>query len=101
MNHRALILAGFVITVGLISYHEMKPVEKGGCARIPFPARIVFTGLTFGLIDLLAILSSELAGVIAIGIPIAAFVNNGFVTSCNPMNCQGTKPAHCGQAILS
>ena len=96
MNPRQLVIGGFVITVFMISWTEIRK-----CDRLPYPSRIVMTGLTFGLIDLLALVNAELGGVVAVGVVLAAIVNGGFVKTCNkPITCKTTAPPQCGSAIL-
>lgn len=74
-----MFLGGFIIVIGVITWND---ITKCPCERLPWPPRIVMTGLTFGLLDLFSIVNEELAGVVAIGIVLAALVNHGFVTDC-------------------
>jgi hypothetical protein len=96
MNAKHLVLAAFVVTVGVITWHEINT-----CCRLPFPSRIVMAGVTFGVIDLITLANSELGGVLGIGVAIAAIVNDGFVHGCNVPNCQPTKPPHCGGSVIA
>lgn len=91
-------MGGFVITVSTITWYEIQ-----NCQRLPFPSRIVMTGLVFGLVDLLSMINPELGGVVGIGIVLAAIVNKGFVTGengCATLPCRGTVPPHCGQSTI-
>jgi membrane protein CcdC involved in cytochrome C biogenesis len=85
MNKNHLMVGGFIITVGMISYYEIK-----NCHTIPWPPRIVATGIVFGMIDLFSIFSPELAGVIAVGFILAAIVNKGFNTSGDCQHSEAT-----------
>jgi hypothetical protein len=80
-------VAGFVITLAIISYSEVSR-----CKQLPWPPRIIGTGLVFGLLDLFSFVSEELAGVVAIGIVLAAIVNKGFVTNCSHTEAGTTQP---------
>ena len=71
------LLAGFIICVGIITYHDVKQ-----CRDLPWPPRIIGTGIVFGLLGALQLFSEELAGVMAIGFTLATAVNNGFVADC-------------------
>lgn len=77
MNPKHMFLAGFAITVGMITYGD---VSK--CHDVPWPPRIVATALVFGLLDLFSVVSEELAGVVAIGVVLASIVNKGFASDC-------------------
>lgn len=70
-------IAGFVITVGMITYGD---VSK--CKTLPWPPRFVAAAIVFGMLDLFSAVNEELPGVIAIGIVLAAIVNKGFAASC-------------------
>lgn len=83
MNPRFLFMGGFVITVGVISYYEVKE-----CHDLPWPPRIVATGAVFALLDAFSFFSPELSGVIAIGFMLAMVVNTKLNAS---VNCDPTK----------
>jgi hypothetical protein len=68
----------FAIAVAVICYQDLHT-----CHRLPWPPRLIFTGLFFVMVDLFSIVSEELAGVIAIGTTLAILVNKGFVGDCN------------------
>jgi hypothetical protein len=79
MNKRHLMMAAFLVTIGIITYGDISQ-----CHDMPWPPRYVATALAFGVLDLFSIVQEDLAGVIAVGIVIAAIVNKGFtVDSCN------------------
>jgi len=80
-----IFLAAFVIAVAVISYEDLHT-----CHRLPWPPRIIFTGLFFGLTALLSILNEELAAVVAIGAVLAILVNRGFVGDCTPITAAAT-----------
>lgn len=78
MNMKHGMIAGWAITVGMIVYGDITT-----CKTIPWPPRIVAAALVFGMLDIFSVISEELAGVVAIGIVLAAIVNKGFATNCN------------------
>lgn len=78
MNQKHFFLVGWVIVVGMIAYGDISK-----CKQLPWPPRIVAAALVFGLLDLFSALSEELAGIVAIGIVIAAVVNKGFAATCD------------------
>ena len=97
MNAKHFFLAAWAITVGTISYHEIHD-----CKKAPWPPRIIAAGLVFGLLDLVALASVELGGVLAIGVVLAALVNKGFIKDCQHYgtgNCQCTPQPHSYQFI--
>lgn len=59
-------LIAFFVAVGLVTWQEIKC-----CRDLPWPPRYVYTGLTFGLLDLVSLADEDLAGVIAIGFVLA------------------------------
>jgi hypothetical protein len=77
MNIKHAYLIAFAITVGIITWGDIKE-----CHEMPWPPRIVAAGLAFGMLDIFSIVSEELSGVIAIGIVLAAIVNKGFTANC-------------------
>jgi len=81
MNFKHLYLAAFVISVGAISYQDLHH-----CHRLPWPPRIIKTGIVFALLDIFSALNEELGGVLAIGIMLGVLLNKGFV----PDNCGDT-----------
>lgn len=83
MNKKHLFVGAFLITIGVISWGEIKE-----CHELPWPPKFVGAAITFGLLDLFSILSEDLASVIAIGIVLAALVNKGFTVNCQ--HAQGT-----------
>lgn len=85
MNTRHLYLWAFLLSVGAITYYDLKK-----CHHLPWPPRIIYTGLTFGLLDLFSLASEELAGVMAIGLVIATFVSNGWVKDCTAQTTAAT-----------
>lgn len=78
MNIKHAFLAGFAITAGIITWGDISQ-----CHEMPWPPRFVGAALAFGMLDLFSVVSEELAGVIALGIVLAAIVNKGFSTSCD------------------
>jgi hypothetical protein len=83
MNKKHLFIIAFLVTIGTISWGEIKE-----CHELPWPPKFIAAGITFGMLDLFSILSEDLASVIAIGIVLAALVNKGFTTNCQ--HAQGT-----------
>jgi len=67
----------FILIVAIITYNDMKK-----CHRLPWPPRFIFAGLTFFLMEAVAILDETVAGVMAIGFVIAIYMKDGFVSSC-------------------
>jgi hypothetical protein len=51
---------------------------------------MIYTGLVFAMLSLFSLVSEELAGVIAIGIVLAIFINKGFVRDCQDFAAKGT-----------
>jgi hypothetical protein len=85
MNFQHAYLIAFAISVAIISYEDMTQ-----CHRLPWPPRIIKTGLVFALLDVFSIVNEELAGVIAIGIVLAFIVNKGFVADCGNILAKAT-----------
>lgn len=83
MNKKHLFVGAFLITIGVITWGEIKH-----CHELPWPPKFVAVAITFGLLDLFSILSEDLASVVAIGIVLAALVNKGFTVNCQ--HAQGT-----------
>jgi hypothetical protein len=83
VNKKHLFIMAFLITIGVISWGEIKE-----CHELPWPPKFVGAAITFGMLDLFSILSEDLAAVIAIGIVLASLVNKGFTTNCQ--HAQGT-----------
>lgn len=77
MNPQLMFVGGFVITAGMIAYWDIHD-----CHELPWPPRIVATGLVFGMLDLFSIFSQELAGVTAIGFMLAMIVNSKIHSAC-------------------
>ena len=92
MNVRHAYVAGFALTIGTITYYDVKT-----CKTLPWPPRIVASALVFGILDLFSILSPELAGIVAIGIVLASLVNKGFTSNCD--HAQATTQAYEFQTI--
>lgn len=86
-------LIAFAVATGLIAWSEIKT-----CHDLPWPPRFVFTGLTFGLLDMFSLIDEDLAGVIAVGFVLALALpfalseedkgstRNPFVANCNHSN---------------
>lgn len=85
MNPQFMFIGGFVITAGMISYWDIHD-----CHELPWPPRIVATGLVFGMLDLFSLASPELSGIMAIGFMLAMIVNSKIHSVC-----QTTKPCQC------
>jgi len=83
MNLRNAYLAAFALAVIIIAYYDVHT-----CHRLPWPPRIILTGLVFAMLDLFSLVSQELAGVIAVGVVLALIVNKGFVCT-DPKKCCG------------
>lgn len=88
MNIKHAFLAAFAITIGIITYYDVKQ-----CKQLPWPPRFIAAGLAFGLMDLFSFISEELAGLLALGIVLAAIVNKGFVSDCNHTTTGTGQPA--------
>jgi hypothetical protein len=71
----------FLVSIGVQSYHEIRPAPNG-CGDLPWPPRLIYTGIVFALLDLFSGFNEDLAGVIAIGFVIAQVLNKGFITDC-------------------
>lgn len=85
MNYKHLYLAGFLISVGVISYYDIAANHE-----LPWPPRIVATGLVFAMLELFSGFSPELAGVLAIGFMLALIVNKKLIQS-STKNCNCIK----------
>jgi len=85
MNLNHLYMIAFALATAIIVYEDVRH-----CHRLPWPPRIIFTGLVFAMLDLLSIVSQELASVIAIGVVLAIFVNKGFVANCQVFQAKST-----------
>src|SRR6516225_8778482 len=77
MSGNRLFLLGFVISLGVISFFEVKK-----CHRWPHPSRFVYAGIVFALLEVFSFFNEEIAGVSAIGFVIAQLVGKGFVGDC-------------------
>lgn len=93
MTFKHTYLIAFMICIGAITYQDVK-----NCQDMPWPPRIIATGIVFGILDLFSIISEELAAVIALGIvlgfgmnslPIKGVALPGFGPHCDHP-CQGT-----------
>jgi hypothetical protein len=77
MSGNRLFLLGFVISIGVISFFDVKK-----CHRWPHPSRFVYAGIVFALLEVFSFFNEEIAGVSAIGFTIAELVGKGFVGDC-------------------
>lgn len=93
MNSKHLFMGAFLIAIASISWHEVKD-----CRQLPWPPRLIFAGLVFGLLDLFSIVNEELAGVVAIGFVLATLVNGGWVKECEH---EGTGQPHTAAFITT
>lgn len=75
MRTRKLFIACFAIVIILISWRDI-----ADCKELPWPPRFVATAIVFGLLDLASGLLGEVAPLVAVGIVVAALVNNTFAT---------------------
>jgi hypothetical protein len=71
MEFRHLYLICFMITVAFISYFDVKD-RKG--KDLPWPPRIVATGMVFAMLDLFGGFQPELSSVMAFGFMIAIII---------------------------
>lgn len=79
MNKRHVFVLAFVLTVGVITWGDIKE-----CHELPWPPRFVGAALVFFFLDLFSMISEDLASVMTVGVVIAAIVNKGFTTpGCN------------------
>ena len=78
MRGRNLNLMAFILICATITYYDMKK-----CHRLPWPPRFIFAGLTFFMMEGIAIFDETIAGIMAIGMVIAIFLKEGFVASCD------------------
>lgn len=85
MNARRFYLIGFLLSVSIISYYQMKE-----CHRLPWPPRIIYTGLAFVAIDLASMFNEEIAGVVAIGLVIALWLNKEWSADCSAYTTEAT-----------
>ena len=85
MNFQHLYLMAFVISVAVISYEDLHT-----CSRLPWPPRIVKTGIVFAILDVFSGINAELGAVLAIGIVLAILVNKGFVGDCGNILADAT-----------
>jgi hypothetical protein len=82
MNPRLLYIGGFTITAGYISYLDIRK-----CSTMPWPPRIIATGLVFVMLDLFGGFYPELSGVMAFGLMLALIVNARLKFDCT-RNCK-------------
>lgn len=79
MNKAHMFVAGWAIVTGIITYQEVK-----SCHDLPWPPRFIAAALVFGLLWLFGtFISMELAGIIAVGMVLALWMNKQFLTNCN------------------
>lgn len=78
MTSKNASLFAFVACVAAIFYFDLKK-----CHDLPWPPRLIMTGLVFGLLDLFSFVSEELSTVMTVGFVIALFVNKAFVGDCS------------------
>lgn len=79
MNTKHFFLYGFLITIGMISYGDVRY-----CQQMPWPPRFIAAGLVFGILDLVSgLFSEEVMGLVALGIVLAAIVSGGFHSDCS------------------
>lgn len=88
MGAKNLYLVAFAIAVGIIAYFDITK-----CHKPPWPPRLIYTGLVFLVLDIFAIFSEELAGVMALGVVIAMAVKKGFVSDCSYIETGTAQPA--------
>jgi hypothetical protein len=81
MTQKHTFLGAYALTIAIIIYFDWTK-----CKGLPWPPRIIGTGLVFGMLRLLAIASEELATILAIGMVLAQLLNKGFVGNCH-YNC--------------
>lgn len=63
-------VASFLIVLGVVTYQEVRY-----CHDLPWPPRLVATGMVFLFLDLFGAVAPELAGVMAIGMVLAMIIN--------------------------
>lgn len=89
LGARRLYLYAFLIATGIIVYREYKVCKdagKTGFDLLPWPPRIIMTGVAFMGLDAMSFFSAELAGIMAIGFVLAfALTGQWKNTSCNHM----------------
>lgn len=79
VDHRKLFVACFAVVIGIITWGDIST-----CHEMPFPPRIVATGLVFGLLDIASSFLGDVAPLIGVGIVIAAIINKSFrQPNCN------------------
>ena len=93
MNPRIVYIGGFVVVAGYISYNEVKY-----CHEMPWPPRIVATGLVFAFLELFSGFAPELAAVIAIGFALGMIVNNKILVNKGLCD-QERKACGCGSQV--
>jgi hypothetical protein len=77
MNLRHANLLAFIMCIGIITYHDVKQ-----CHHLPWPARLIKTGLAFIIVDLFGMISEELSAIMSLGLVLAVFFKDGFVADC-------------------
>jgi hypothetical protein len=110
MNRRWFVV-GFVLAASIITYQDVK-----NCHDLPWPPRLIATGLFFGLLDMFSLVSEQLAAVMATGVVIGFALNtftpvktggggiaprlgDAFRPSCKPHSCTGTAQPASYQSI--
>jgi hypothetical protein len=92
MNTKHLYLTAFLLSIAGITFFSLKD-----CKELPWPPRIIATAIVFALIDIMSFFTEELAGVTAIGIVIAIYVQKGFAQG----GCQHNQATGTGQVQLA
>ena len=80
MKNRYLFLGGFILSIGVISYYDIKY-----CHEPPSPPRLITAGITYGMLDIFSYVDPDLAGVMAVGLALAMMVTRA--KSKGPKSC--------------
>lgn len=88
MNIRHLYIISFAVVLGIIAWGDISD-----CKSLPWPPRIVATGVVFGMLDLSSDLLGDVAPLVAVGIVLAAIVNKQFTKA----DCQARLAAATSQ----
>jgi len=73
MNLRHLYTISFAVVLAIIAWGDITE-----CKELPWPPRIIATGIVFGMLDLSSDLLGDVAPLVAVGIVLAAIVNQNF-----------------------
>jgi len=76
MGRKSLFVTAFIIALFVIAYQEIRNCPReGNMPNLPWPPRIIATGLVFVLLDLFSLFDEDLANITAFGFVLGLIVN--------------------------